>query len=41
MLQAALSRAAVGAYADDVELIHRASELCLTFAASRIFVIYT
>lgn len=38
-LHAALGRAGFGADADDVKLIHRASELCLTVAASRIFVV--
>lgn len=38
-LHAAFGRAGVGAYAGDVQLVHRATELRLTVAASRILVI--
>jgi len=39
MLHAALGRAGVGADAGDVQLVHRATKLRLTVAASRIFIV--
>ena len=38
-LHAPLGRTGVGADTGDVQLVHRTSELCLTIAASRIFVV--